>query len=196
MMPFVRCGSVGFYFCHIPRTAGRCVLQALVQSGCEIDFSIAHGSHPHPFTKEWSFKWRGVPSIAVVRDPISRFISAMSYESRCVDKADMFQQVRVLRRLPDGNERHFSPQVGFVQDSTRLYTFEHGLSALFQDLRDFGFVKESIKFEPFNLGGRPLDVTPTEKRIHLEKMKRFYRQDIALHVKAREAEKLRGVFSE
>ncbi len=187
-MPLVRCGSVGFYFCHVPRTAGRAFLQALQKSGCVIEFKTPRGAHPHPYTKEWSFQYREFPSIAVIREPIDRFISAMSFEDRAENVADMFQQVRLMRRLPITEERHFSPQSGFVSDSTRLYSFEDGLGLLESDLRAFGFLKPAVKVEKFNPGAKRFEVSPTERRIHLEKLKRFYRQDIALHVRAKEVE--------
>lgn len=191
-MPFVSCGVGGFYFCHVPRTAGRAMLSALAQSGCRIDYTIPRGSHPHPYKREWMFQFKDAPSIAVVREPIDRFISAMSFEDRCESKEDLFQKVRMFRRLPSTDERHFDPQVGFINEDTRLYSFENGLHDLEADLRAFGFLKPNVKLSKFNAGGRHLDVTPTERRIHLEKMKRFYRQDIALWVKAKEQEKQRG----
>lgn len=191
-MPFVKCGNRGFYFCHIPRTAGRAFLSALARSGCEVDYRIPRGMHPHPSRQEWAFQFKGVPSVAVVREPIGRFISAMSFEDRCKDKDDFFQQVKVLRRLPTTDERHFDPQIGFVDDATRLYTFESGLKSLEDDLRAFGFLRHDVKIERFNAGGKHLEVSITERRIHLEKMKRFYRQDIALWVKAQEQEQARG----
>lgn len=191
-MPFVRAGNLGFYFCHVPRTAGRAFLSALAKSGCEIDFRIPRGRSPHPYRKEWEFQYKGSASIAVIREPIDRFISAMSFEDRCASKDDMFQQIRNMRRLPSTHERHFDPQIGFVGDNTRLYSFEHGLQDLESDLRAFGFLKPDIKLERFNAGGKHLEVTATERRIHLEKMKRFYRQDIALWVNAQKQEQSRG----
>lgn len=191
-MPFVSLGCGGFYFCHVPRTAGRAVLSALARSGCRIDYSTPRGNHPHPYRKEWEFQFKGAPSIAVVREPIDRFISAMSFEDRCADKSDLFNQVKMIRRLPSTGERHFDPQIGFVSDSTRLYSFENGLRDLEADLRAFGFLGAEIELQRFNAGGRHLDITLTERRIHLEKMKRFYRQDIALWVKAKKDEQERG----
>ena len=65
------------------------------------------------------------------------------------------------------------------------------MSILGPALKNVGFLKPEIKIERFNPGAKKFEVTPTERRIHLEKLKRFYRQDIALHVKAKEVEQPR-----
>ena len=180
-MPFIRCGTNGFYFCHVPRTGGRSLVQALARSGCEIDYNAGRGKHPHAWAKEWISNFPGAPSIAVVREPIDRFVSAMSFEGRVADEKDLYQQVRMMRRLPQVQERHFAQQSAFITKDTRLYRYEDGYEMLLNDLIDFGYLKSIEIVGRINAGAVKIEPTLTERRLHLEKLRRFYRQDFALH---------------
>ena len=189
-MPFIRCGQNGFYFCHVPRTGGRSLVQALARSGCDIDYNAGRGRHPHAWTKEWVSNFPNAPSVAVVREPIDRFVSAMSFEGRVEDKMDLFKQVRMMRRLPQVDERHFASQSAFINKDTRLYRYEDGYDHLLNDLVEFGFLKSAEMVGRINAGALNIEPTLTERRLHLEKLRRFYRQDFALHRSVENGKKL------
>jgi len=174
-MPVIGSGNIKFFFSHVPRTAGRSFVQAMVQSGCDVDYRLRHGTHPHA-TWEETRKVFGseIPCVAVVREPVERFLSAMRFEDRSIDAADMKKQIRGMRQPPQVEERHFRPQAEFVPEHALIFKYETELPDLEKYLRAFGFILPSVKIQRMNSGGSQHDL---KGRVGLTKVRRWYKHD-------------------
>ena len=176
-MPLITMGDTRFIFCHIPRTAGRSFLQALVHSGCEVDYRTPRGNHPHPTMHEMrKVHGRGIPSVAVVREPIARFISAMRFEDRAESTEHLVKVIRKMRQPPHDETRHFFPQCEFIDEDTRIFSFENGLSELEKEMKTFGIIKPTVQLNRVNGGSNHVQLETTARG--LTKVRRWYKHDV------------------
>lgn len=118
-------------FIHIPKTAGSSVEKWLQDSGhyCHKVHHTLPMSHQHA-TKDIYSKWGHFDyKFAIVRDPLTRFISALAYRSVLPnEQADVTARDALHRHLAGeldaGWGNHLTPQVNFVDDETEVFKFE------------------------------------------------------------------------
>ena len=139
------------FFAHIPRTAGRFVEANLSLNGFEWvekhldtgrgtmsivnDIEIAHYHRDH-YQKYLKIE-KDTPQFTVVRNPITRFMSASWYFKRYGDfiqsdleDPEMFRDI--FYGIPFAITRHwYRPQVDFLNDQTKIWKFEYGLGQEF-----------------------------------------------------------------
>tara|TARA_B100000427_G_C15498328_1_gene590854 strand:- start:1137 stop:1826 length:690 start_codon:yes stop_codon:yes gene_type:complete len=164
-----------FLFIHIPRTGGRFIEVNLEQNGWEVEPIEQYGvsltqhsfiddceiAHFHRDLYEKHCDIEGIPQIAVIRNPITKFISTSTYlltvygKEVCLLKdkisADIFnikmndligkvQQrmedydgfVSAIEEFPHSETLSWwKPQVDFISDKTHIWKFERGLGAEF-----------------------------------------------------------------
>ena len=179
-----------FLFIHIPRTAGRFIGTNLFENGCKCENGQAHDlwelknrvelSHYHREYYEKYLDVEDIPHFAVVRNPIDRFISGMSYHfesSVTVDK-------KLLNFIINGYGavqyyHHFRPQVEFISPKTHIWKYEDGMGKEFvswlSELLGFDFVfKDNAELEYYKPDRRErISKTP-----HLiEMVREFYKED-------------------
>ena len=137
---------------HIPRTAGRFV-DALFKSNKftpEGTYGIVE-SHYHKELYEEHLNVKGIPYIAVVRNPIDRFVSSSMFLKRkygdavgiIMENPDDFNMIvdtywvdhnleDVLSdREVDGAVNWFRPQSDYITDETYVWKFEDGFGDAF-----------------------------------------------------------------
>ena len=139
------------FFAHIPRTAGRFVEANLLLNGFEWvekhldtgrgtmsivnDIEIAHYHRDH-YQKYLKIE-KDTPQFTIVRNPITRFMSASWYFKRYGDfiqsdleDPEMFRDI--FYGIPFAITRHwYRPQVDFLNDQTKIWKFEYGLGQEF-----------------------------------------------------------------
>ena len=139
------------FFAHIPRTAGRFVEANLLLNGFEWvekhldtgrgtmsivnDIEIAHYHREH-YQKYLKIE-KDTPQFTIVRNPITRFMSASWYFKRYGDfiqsdleDPEMFRDI--FYGIPFAITRHwYRPQVDFLNDQTKIWKFEYGLGQEF-----------------------------------------------------------------
>ena len=139
------------FFAHIPRTAGRFVEANLLLNGFEWvekhldtgrgtmsivnDIEIAHYHRDH-YQKYLKIE-KDTPQFTIVRNPITRFMSASWYFKRYGDfiqsdleDPEMFRDI--FYGIPFAITRHwYRPQVDFLSDQTKIWKFEYGLGQEF-----------------------------------------------------------------
>ena len=139
------------FFAHIPRTAGRFVEANLSLNGFEWvekhldtgrgtmsivnDIEIAHYHRDH-YQKYLKIE-KDTPQFTIVRNPITRFMSASWYFKRYGDfiqsdleDPEMFRDI--FYGIPFAITRHwYRPQVDFLNDQTKIWKFEYGLGQEF-----------------------------------------------------------------
>ena len=139
------------FFAHIPRTAGRFVEANLLMNGFEWvekyldtgkgtmsivnDIEIAHYHRDH-YQKYLKIE-KDTPQFTIVRNPITRFMSASWYFKRYGDfiqsdleDPEMFRDI--FYGIPFAITRHwYRPQVDFLNDQTKIWKFEYGLGQEF-----------------------------------------------------------------
>ena len=139
------------FFAHIPRTAGRFVEANLLLNGFEWvekhldtgrgtmsivnDIEIAHYHRDH-YQKYLKIE-KDTPQFTIVRNPITRFMSASWYFKRYGDfiqsdleDPEMFRDI--FYGIPFAITRHwYRPQVDFLSNQTHIWKFENGISKEF-----------------------------------------------------------------
>ena len=139
------------FFAHIPRTAGRFVEANLSLNGFEWvekhldtgrgtmsivnDIEIAHYHRDH-YQKYLKIE-KDTPQFTIVRNPITRFMSASWYFKRYgefiqsdLEDPEMFRDI--FYGIPFAITRHwYRPQVDFLNDQTKIWKFEYGLGQEF-----------------------------------------------------------------
>ena len=135
------------FFTHVPRTAGRFVEANLLLNGFEWvekhldtgrgtmsivnDIEIAHYHREH--YQRYLKIDEDTPQFTIVRDPITRFMSASWYFKRYGDfiqhdleDSQMFNSI--FHGIPFAITRHwYRPQVDFLTNKTNIWKFEYGL---------------------------------------------------------------------
>ena len=192
-----------FLFVHIPRTGGRFIEANLAVNGWEMEpidyFGIPHYQHSFIDDCEIVHFYRdlyekhcdieGIPQIAVIRNPVNRFISASTYLLTLYGK-------KIQQRMEDYNEfvsiienfhndldveaiNWWKPEIDYLTDKTHLWKFEDGLG---DDFGDWMSEKLEVPFKidsNMNYGMNKYEDFKLDKTDKLvENIKRFFSEDI------------------
>lgn len=156
--------DLSVYHIHVPRTGGRFITQTLVQN----NFSVSHvsdnwqdficGVHPmhlHYPLYEYLEGVEESKQFAVVRDPVSRFVSQLtnliilrSYDDQFVESLDdmetltNFIQIEALTAHYHNN--WFRRQVEYMNPKVSVWKFEDGLCNPF---RNWFYKKYNVELE-------------------------------------------------
>lgn len=174
-MPIIRKGSHAIHFAHVPRTGGRSLLQAFCMAGWSVD-SGSKESHPHPYF-DATEEHLHIPSFAVVRDPVDRFISACKFEGLCSSQQDILSLLRAQSDRPTVSHRHFQPQSRFVGPHTMIFKYEEDLDKLLDYMRFAGLVRHDHTVGRINSGSAVFEVDKSALGKDLMKVRRWYVED-------------------
>lgn len=156
-MPIFRLNGKIVYFAHIPKCAGTTVEASLKNFGCKISFHDSdqfeknpnawHKSAPQHilesqlnilFDKSF-FDYR----FAVVRHPVSRFLSAYNYNRYRIGRTVSITRFlgKVERSLGGKDEylkkklgHHFFPSVFFLSSDVKIFYLEDGIENIFRQI--------------------------------------------------------------
>ena len=120
-MPSYRHKETGkrFLFIHIPRTAGRFLQENFKINGFEPEQLIwkdvdgVEVSHFHRELYQKHLNIKDIKHIAIVRDPLQRYLSLKTYN------------------YYPNSESWLRPQVDYVTEETNIWKFEHGFDEKF-----------------------------------------------------------------
>ena len=190
-----------FLFIHIPRTGGRFIETNLESNDwrCEpiTRYGIPHFNHSfiddceithfHRELYEKYFDIEDIPHIAVVRNPIDRFISASiylteAYGSNIQEAAEDQSQLNdMIKEFPMPESFNwFRQQNDFLSEKTNIWRYEDGLASKFSkwmssligiDIKMNAFAKY-----PMSRHERTSRLVPTDKLI--DNNKEMYSNDI------------------
>ena len=168
-----------FLFVHIPRTAGRFIQENIRLNGYEPEQIIwepiegVEISHLHRELYEKYLEVEYLEQIAIVRDPVERYLSLKSY--------------------PHHPKGWFRPQVDYINMKTHLWRFEDGFGDAFAEwmsnILQNDFIIQPLESEFLhNIHGQPIlleYMQPEYKRIIktdaiVDHVHLHYRQDLTL----------------
>jgi hypothetical protein len=194
-----------FFFIHIPRTAGRFLVESFVRN----DYGIEHHltkerikekeisnylwtptegveiSHTHYSLYS---KWKSIkdlPSIAVVRNPIDRFFSAsgrisprlQSSLENWIPYESFFSKRKDPEALPN-RINWWRPQHEFISPHTKIWKYEDGFGKNFCDwINNILPVAISIKIQDYNQGNYDQSPGLIKTKSLINNIKKFYRKD-------------------
>ena len=133
-----------FFFVHIPRCGGRFLEQNLLHNnnfvwwdGLPVDYmyGVYKGIEVAHFHREYYEEYlrvNNLPHIAIVRNPLDRFISASIYLKKCYGECQELMEdenyfYSMLGNFPcDESVNWFRPQVDFLTSETNIWKFEDG----------------------------------------------------------------------
>ena len=189
-----------FFFIHIPRTAGRFLLENFRMNGYDIEHHLtkkmvrgkeirnylwtpAEGvelSHTHYSLYN---KWKNIkdlPSIAVVRNPIDRFFSASGREHNNLQSSfedwSGFNDI-ILKHIHTDAFNWWRPQHEFVSSHTKIWKYEDGFGKNFCDWINSTFLIDfSIKTQIYHKHDYDQPKLTKTKPL-INNIKKFYRQD-------------------
>ena len=192
-----------FLLVHIPRTGGRFIEANLAVNGWEMEpidyFGIPHYQHSfiddceiahfHRELYEKHCDIEGIPQIAVIRNPINRFISASTYLFTFYGKEiqqkmeDYDEFVSIIENFYKNLDVEilswWRPQVEFLTDTTHIWKFEDGLG------ESFGYWMSEKLEVPFEVDILAKYVANKKEDSKLDKtdklvdnIKRYYSEDI------------------
>ena len=171
-------------FCHIPRTNGEAIIEALKHSGWsisnnfwgdEVDFPTYWQINAHYKTLDQKFP----KSFAICRHPMRRLESAFFHKRRATCPLDMFSQIAEMstERFYTSFDRHLRPANDLILDAATVYHHEIGLAQIFNKLQFLGIVKPSAKIKaPPKSERRPVDWTTAPRHV-IEKVSQIYAED-------------------
>ena len=179
-----------FLHIHIPRTGGRFFEENIKLNGFQSEQNIwqsIDGVEIAHFDRELYEKHLDVddiPHIAVVRNPLDRFISCSIFLKRMYGDIDTelddeiyFYSLIQNYPLSEG-VNWFKPQVNFISDKTHLWNFSDGFSDDFGEwISDILGIEFKIYDVPYGklTTNETNRVRKTDKIIH--NVKTFYRDD-------------------
>lgn len=163
-------------------TLCRCVIKSFQPNEENL---IQHAAYPdgaNPNTIMWHSyakkeKSPSKPTIAMIREPLSRFVSAMaqmglSDVDAAIDSLTSGTEMQGLRRIIRLNRnQHFTPQIRWIHPDTKLYKFPEHLN---EAATEIGF---SLPVPVINAAVRP---KPTLTQTQTEALEQYYSEDIAL----------------
>ena len=168
-----------FLFIHIPRTAGRFLVENFKVNNFELEDSFVWNTtegveieHFHRDLYEKYLNVEGIPHIAIVRNPIDRFISCSIFLKRMYGEdiqdamEDPMMFASMIQNFPlSESVNWFRPQMDFLTDKTNLWKMEDGFGVDFEEwMQDNLGVDFKIK-----------DVTP--KKLATDESKRLEKSD-------------------
>ena len=190
-MPTYRKGKKRFFYIHIPRTAGRFIYENIIRNGFypeQDPFKMMEGIEVAHFPASLYKKYldvEGIPHVAIVRNPIDRFISCSIFLKRMygdcqelLEDSMMFSSMLDNFPLSEG-VNWFRPQMDFISDETQLWKLEDGFGEDFEEWIS-GVVGVEIKMKKV-----PYKKLTTDESTKLEKSAKLidnitsiYRKDI------------------
>jgi hypothetical protein len=187
-----------FFFIHIPRTAGRFLMDNFIMNGYGIEHHLTKEmiegkdvanyfwtstnevQFPHTHYPLYS-KWKsikGLSSIAVVRNPIDKFFSASGRVSPNLQSS--FENWTTYENFFSKNKKNnwWRPQHEFVSPHTKIWRYENGFGEKFCDwINDILPINFSIKTDVYEK--RNYDQSPglIKTKPLIDNIKKFYHQD-------------------
>mgnify|MGYP003112637927 CR=1 FL=1 len=206
-----------FFLIHIPRTAGRFLHYNMVDNEFYVEqkdrfltknpvtgeiqtnpltpwtaIENAEIAHFHRYLYEKYLDVEGIPHIAVIRNPINRFIACSMFlkkmygddvQERLEDPEMFFKLVgpSQLRYLPlPYAESWFRPQVDFITHKTHIWKFESGFGKEFEKwiskILDVKFKLREYKIKNLENMDETNKVEKTDKLV--KNIKKLYNSDI------------------
>ena len=175
---------------HIPRTAGRFLMNNILSNGFDLEGTILpteNGMEPQHFHTELYERYydiANIPHIAIVRNPIDRFISCSIFLKKMYgDIQDAMEDPMMFSSLienyPFEGINWFRPQMDFITDETNLWKFEDGFGSDFDewmtDLIGAPYVTKDVPYQK-------LVINEDDKLIKtdriIDNIKSLYRKDI------------------
>lgn len=168
-------------------TLSRCVIKAFQPHEERLIVNGAYPTGHGPDTTMWQGfakkeKYPTRPTLALIREPVSRFISAMSQMGLLdVDLAldSMRNSTPIEKQGPQhtrtlvlSKNQHFVPQIKWVHPDTKLYRFPDHLT---EAAAEIGF---ALPLPTINTATRP---KPTLTPAQEEAVQQFYAEDITLY---------------
>ena len=154
------------HFIHIPRTGGRFIDKNLLVNGFKQEHSTQgtiEGSdiiHLHRELYEKHLDVKGIPHIAIIRNPIDRFISSSIFLKRmygdiqeAMEDPMMFSTMIQNFPLPDEytTPSWLRPQSDFLTEDTHVWKFEDGFDADFDvwmsNLLEIPFKTRNVEYK-------------------------------------------------
>ena len=184
-----------FHFIHIPRTAGRFVDAVIEDNNFTLEHDTAgtiEGSdiiHLHRELYEKYLDTKDMPHIAVIRNPIDRFISCSIFLKRmygddiqeAMEDPIMFGTMIQNFPLPDihTTPSWLRPQSDFITGATHLWRFEDGFKQEFGDwMSEILGVAFTVRDVPY----KKLETDETNKLDRsaklIDNIRQFWREDI------------------
>ena len=181
-----------FHFIHIPRTAGR-FIDAVIEDN---NFSLENDTlgyiegvdiiHMHRELYEKHLDLDGIPQVAIIRNPIDRFISASIFLKRmygddiqeAMEDPIMFSMM--LQNFPLTQAVNwFRPQSDFLTTGVQVWRFEDGFGKDFGDwMSDILGVAFTVRDVPY----KKLETNETNKLDRsaklIDNIRQFWREDI------------------
>lgn len=163
-------------------TLSRCVIKSFQPQQETLIQYAAYPEGKDPDTTMWHSyakkeKLPTKPTLAMIREPVSRFVSAMaqvglSDVDAALDSLVNGTEVQGRRRMLRLNRNeHFTPQIRWVHPDTKLYKFPEHLN---EAATEIGF---SLPLPVVNAAVRP---KPTLTQTQTEAVEQYYSEDIAL----------------
>jgi len=191
-----------FFFIHIPRTAGRFVVENLGAHGCEIvhPFKEEYLSLTSPYVRfhvtrkiegvqmlhahksiynKWD-KIKDLPHFTIVRNPVDRFFSASCLPDLDFDQSDIEDWDNFNKHISKEHETNFfRPQYQFISPKTKVWKYEKGFGKDFcnwiSDIVSFLFTFKSSDYQKIE--------TQTQfkkTKTLIDNINKFYRKDFQL----------------
>ena len=187
-----------FFFIHIPRTAGRFLVENLGSHGCEIvhPFIDSPISLTSPYVKQKIEgiemmhahrsiynKWNKVKDIShftIVRNPIDRFFSASSRPDLNLSLSYVEDWNNFNKEFSKKHYRNwFRPQHEFVSSETKIWKYENGFGKDFcnwiSDIVSFLFTIKSSHYQKIETKAKF-----KKTKALIDNINKFYRKDFQL----------------
>ena len=200
-MPIIHHQETGnkFFFIHIPRTAGRFLVENLGYHGCEIihPFKDEHIALTSPYVRmyvtrkiegiqmlhahksiydKWN-KVKNIPHFAIVRNPIDRFFSASCLPDLDFSQSDIEDWNDFNKEISKTySANFFRPQHEFISTKTKVWKYENGFG------KDFCNWLSNIVSFPFTIKSSNYHRVETKDKFKktkalIDNIKKFYKKD-------------------
>ena len=194
-MPMMCHKNNKFFFIHIPRTAGRFLVENLGHHGCKIihpfiNEPLALNSpytrqkiegvemlHAHEnIYKNWN-KVKEIPHFTIVRNPIDRFFSASSRHDLNLSQSYIEDRDNFNKEFSKKHYRNwFRLQHEFVSSETKIWKYENGFG------KDFCNWISNIMLFPFNIKSRDYKKVYVKDKFKktktlIDNIRKFYKKD-------------------
>jgi|TARA_R100001594_G_scaffold149065_1_gene205841 hypothetical protein len=192
-----------FFFIHIPRTAGRFLLENFRENGyniehhltkkileekdvndylCECQDKIENGHAHYSHYNKWK-NINGLSSIAVVRNPVDKFFSssfplAKKYDQSYLESWINFERVFLIQTKYKSS--WWLPQHEFISPHTKIWKYENGFGNNFCDwISNIISIPFSIKIKTYTKSNYDELIFKKSKAL-INNIKKFYYQDFQL----------------